>query len=244
MKQKIVRLVNQCLTPLQAKLVSKRAGSFNMSEALQRVTHHQFPEIKTVIDIGASDGKWSLMAMKTFPRCQFLAIEPLQERQTSLENIKKKYPNFNYALCVAGNSDKETVYLNVSSDDLDGSTVNGLGGEKRAIPERTLDSLVEEKSVPGSYLLKFDTHGYELPILEGAKSVLEQTSIIIMEVYNFNFVEHALRFPEMCFYMQNLGFRCYDMADPMARKHDDSLWQMDFFFCRDNAPLFEYKSYQ
>jgi hypothetical protein len=70
--------------------------------------------------------------------------------------------------------------------------------------------------------LKFDTHGYELPILKGARQTLNKTSLIIMEAYNFKISDHALRFHEMCAYMECLGFRCFDIADPMLRDYDKS----------------------
>jgi FkbM family methyltransferase len=242
MKRKIIDFLNKFISPFHAKIVSKRAGSFNMLDALQRVNAHQF-QVNTIIDIGASNGKWSLMAINTFPGCKVFAIEPLSEQKTALDKLKKTKISFNYASCVLGASDGNSVTINVSPD-LDGSTVGGSGGESRLVVERTLDSLAKEYSLLGPYILKFDTHGYELPIIKSAELVLRETNVVIMEVYNFNFVDHALRFHEMCSYMESLGFRCYDMADPMLREHDRSLWQMDFFFCRQNSSIFDCQSYR
>ena len=56
--------------------------------------------------------------------------------------------------------------------------------------------------------------------------------------------ENALRFHEMCAKMENLGFRCYDIADPMLRDYDKSFWQVDLFFCRNNEKIFEYAYYK
>ena len=118
--------------------------------------------------------------------------------------------------------------------------MGGSGGESRQVPVRTIDSLVSERDLQGPYLLKFDTHGYGIPILAGARNTLEETNVVIMEVYNFKITEHALRFHEMCFHMEGLGFRCFDLADPMLRLHDRSLWQMDLFFCREGSAIFSY----
>ena len=69
-------------------------------------------------------------------------------------------------------------------------------------------------------------------------------SVIIMEVYNFQISQSALRFHEMCAHMESLGFRCYDMADPMLRDHDKALWQMDLFFCRKDEKIFDHPHYK
>lgn len=91
--------------------------------------------------------------------------------------------------------------------------------------------------------MKFDTHGYELPILRGATKTLEATQVIVMECYNFRFVPQALLFHEMCAHINQLGFRSYDMANPSLRKHDRSLWQMDLFFARKEHPIFNVNSW-
>ncbi|MBE9545660.1 MAG: FkbM family methyltransferase, partial [Proteobacteria bacterium] len=126
----------------------------------------------------------------------------------------------------------------------DGSTVNGWGGESRQVPVKTIDAIVSERNLTGNFLLKFDTHGYELPILKGARQTLNKTSIIIMEAYNFQISDNALRFHEMCANMESLGFRCYDIADPMLRDYDKSFWQMDLFFCRNDEKIFKYPHYK
>lgn len=92
---------------------------------------------------------------------------------------------------MAGDSNDSCATLNVS-DDLDGSTVGGSGGQQRIVPQKTIDNSVLEHSLKGPFLLKFDTHGFEIPILEGAAQTLLATNIIIMETYNFKLTEDSL----------------------------------------------------
>lgn len=241
MKRNLVDALNLLLRPLGVRVVRSDYEAFKMSSAIRRIAEHQF-EVNSIIDIGASDGKWSLSAMSVFPNASFLAIEPLKERLNPLEDCKRRFKNFDYQLCVAGEHDSDYLTLNVA-DDLDGSTVGGNGGVERKVPVRSLDSLVYEKGLVGPFLIKFDTHGYEIPILNGSTDTLVKTNVIIMETYNFQITEHALRFHEMCFHMEKLGFRCYDMAAPMLRVHDKSFWQMDMFFCRNDSKIFSWHQY-
>ncbi len=242
MKKAVGEFLNSILSPLGVSLVSSRLGGFTMLSAVKRIAEHGIP-IKSIIDIGASNGKWSVETMKVFPKASYFAVEPLRERRDALEKLKNRYSNFNYGLCVAGDNDGEEVTLNVSRD-LDGSTVNGKHGEPRSVPMTTVDAIVAGNSLEGPYLIKFDTHGYELPILKGAKNTLSKTNVIIMEVYNFQLTENALRFHEMCTHMEQLGFRCYDIVGLLLRDHDNAFWQMDILFTRVDSGIFKYSQYQ
>jgi FkbM family methyltransferase len=242
MKKVILKLANTFLSPFGAKIIRKEDNDFTMSAAIKRIVDHRIP-VKSVIDIGASNGKWSIETMRSIPQAAYLAIEPLHEHEGALKDVKQKYKNFDYVLCVAGDTDGQQVILNVS-DDLDGSTVNASGGEQRAVPLRTLDAIISEKKLDAPFLLKFDTHGYEIPILQGAKAVLAKSNIIIMEVYNFKITDNALQFHEMCLHMEKLGFRCFDIAGPSLRPYDKAFWQMDIFFCHSDSKIFSCSRYR
>ena len=241
MKKQLLRTVNALLRPAGVRLVKAGSDVFDMSAAVARIPTHGLP-VRSVIDIGASDGRWSVDAMRTFPNAAFLALEPLQERAAALAQLKAARPNFDYAICAAGDQDGVDVPLTIPGA-LDSSLIGGAGGATRPVPLRTLDSLASEKQLQPPFLLKFDTHGFEMPILQGARATLAQTSVIIMEVYTFDMTATTRLFPEMCAHLQTLGFRCYDIADPLLRDHDRALWQMDLFFCRSDAPLFTHPTY-
>lgn len=242
MKKRLVQYLKRRLTPLVSKVWENPFAQFTAPEALARVRAHGFP-VASVIDLGASDGRWSRKTMVHFPQARFLAVEPLEERAAALEALKAECPRFDYVIAAAGSGGASEVRLNVSAD-LDGSTVDGQGGQARTVRSATLDELVTERKLPGPHLIKFDTHGFEDEILRGAEETLSRTSVIIMEVYNFQISPHALRFPRMCARMEELGFRCYDMADPLLRPHDRCLWQMDFYFCRADAQPFSHSQYR
>jgi FkbM family methyltransferase len=242
-RRHILKAANSALRPFNARIAAiATTDIFDMSSAVQRILEHDML-IKSIIDIGASSGRWSIDAMRTFPRASFVAIEPLYERQGVLERLKQEHDNFDYVLCVAGDRDGGQAMLNVS-DDLDGSTVDGSGGESINVPIRTIDAIVCEKNLEGPFLLKFDTHGYEIPILKGAIDTLTKTNIVVMEVYNFNITNNNLRFHEMCSHMERLGFRCYDIANPMLRPYDKAFFQMDILFCRNSSKMFSHTGYK
>ena len=243
---KILRkIANTVLHPLHWEVVKSphfKNWRFNMGDALSRAGEHGI-EVGTIIDIGASDGKWSKMAMKRFPAARVLAFEPLRERKPSLDRIKAASNNFDYVLAVAGDTESE-ITLHVS-EDLDGSGVCEEGdSQARVVPMTTIDEEVKRRNLPGPYLIKLDTHGFEVPILAGAARTLKASSLVIIEVYNFKLNDRCLRFHEMCGYMEEHGFRCYDLVDPLLRQKDKAFWQMDIFFAPMQAPMFAYSGYQ
>jgi len=107
----------------------------------------------------------------------------------------------------------------------------------------TLDREVEARALPPPYLLKFDTHGFEAPILKGAPRVLADAEAIIMECYNQRISSECLLFHEMCALLAAQGFRCIDLVDPMHRARDGTFWQMDLVFVRATRPEFASVSY-
>ncbi len=238
-KRALLDLANTVLRPTGVQLY--REGT-DMKSVLER-----FPararNIRSVIDIGASTGRWSAMAMPLFPNARFIGIDPLVEREPDLKRLKQREPRFDYELCVAGEEADGMVDMAVG-DDLDGSTVGGSDGKVRRVPSHSVDRLVEMKACSGPFMLKFDTHGFEVPILNGAAKTLEQTDYIVMEVYNYRHTGGTLLFHEMCTLLEGRGFRCFNMADPLQRPLDHALWQMDFFFARKDDEVFRHDSYR
>jgi FkbM family methyltransferase len=60
-----------------------------MNAAISRINKHKI-NLKSIIDIGASNGQWSKIAMSYFKDASILAVEPLSERLKKLSEISKK----------------------------------------------------------------------------------------------------------------------------------------------------------
>jgi FkbM family methyltransferase len=232
--------VNRLLHPLGLHLL-RRERAFEMEGVLARAANRGMV-VRTVIDVGASDGSWSLLAKDYFPDAHFLLFEPLVERQASLEGLRQRR-GFDYVAAAAGACRGEATFE--VDPGLDGSRVTAArsaGG--RTVPVEAVDSVVAERRLPGPFCLKLDTHGYELPILGGAAAVLAQTSLLIIEAYNFRLGPEALKFHELCTWLEPRGFRCFDLADPMRRPKDGVLWQVDLAFAPATSPMFASDQYQ
>jgi FkbM family methyltransferase len=240
----IWKAIDTVLAPLGYELRSRApvGNPLTMHGALQRAAARGL-DVRTVVDIGAASGRWTRKTLPLFPDARFLLLEPLEEHRAELSALQREHPRIDFLIAAAGGSVGEAA-LTVAPD-LDGSGIyDDNSPTARKVPLVTLDSALRERALPGPYLLKFDTHGFELPILAGAAETLRETALIVMEVYNFQLTARSLRFHEMCAHLDTLGFRCADVADVSLRPRDKLLWQADFFFLPKTSPLFAYPAYR
>jgi FkbM family methyltransferase len=215
------------------------ADSNTMYEGLLR-SRSMMPFINTIIDVGAAEGTWYTKTNKVFSASNFILIEPLIERKSYLDKICKENKNVCVQYCALGETNSIVPFT--VSDDLDGSGFYGVGN-LREIKVVKLDDLIHQENKLGPYILKLDTHGYEIPILKGAEKVLENTELIIVEVYGFYVAPNSLLFGEMITYMDSIGFRLSDMNDVMRREYDKAFWQVDAFFLKKNNEIFNSNTY-
>ena len=197
----------------------------------------------TILDIGASNGCWTLRAKKIFPEAQYVLVEAQKEHELALARLKKKVDRIDYVIAAAGDYNG-TIYFD--DTDLFGGVASHvpLHENCRTVPVRTIDSIGKELGLKPPFLLKLDTHGFEVPIFAGACVTLSNTCIIIVEAYNFKIERESLRFHEMCVYLEDRGFRCIDICEPMHRPLDDAFWQLDLVFIPATSDEFRSNVYR
>ena len=111
------------------------------------------------------------------------------------------------------------------------------------VPVTTIDDEIEKRKLKPPFLIKLDTHGFEIPILEGALKTLKKTELVIIETYNYQLTNKSLKYFQLCEYMERLGFLTIEIADLVLREYDNSLWQMDTFFIPKKRKEFDNNIY-
>lgn len=185
----------------------------------------------SVIDVGASDGRWSRMAAAIFPDARFLMVEAQRTHEPALRRLAREDARFDRALVAAGPRDG-TIHFDAADPFGGVASEQTTGAADIVVPMRTLDGLVAERGLHGPYLLKLDTHGFETAILSGAAATLRAARLLVIEVYNFRLMPDpgCLRFHELCSWLEPRGFRCVDICEVSRRPKDHVLWQMDMIF--------------
>lgn len=219
-----------------------RSTAPTMDAALQRLARRV--DVRSVVDVGASDGRWALSAMKHFPDARYLLVEAQEAAHgEALRRLALREARVEVALAAAGAREGTAIFD--ASTPLGGAVRSAVGsGKDVVVPMTTIDAEVERRGLEAPFLVKLDTHGHEVPILEGARRTLRAASLLVVEAYNFDIGGGALRFPQMCRYLEERGFRCADLADPMWRPGDEFLWQMDLFFVPGARPEFAFNDYE
>jgi FkbM family methyltransferase len=186
-----------------------------------------------VVDLGASDGRWSAEVTPIWPKARFILFEPIAEYR------RARRSNWRWVSAAAGAA-AGTVKLNVMGS-LFGSGIYGHPGG-REVPVRTVDSEIPDH---GSLFLKLDTHGYETEVLRGAAEALKRAVGLQIEVYGRRLTPTAPLAWELIHELgTHHGFRPVAWFDQLDRPGTAELWQADVLFLREDHPLFKTNTFQ
>ena len=146
--------------------------------------------INIIYDIGAFRGEWSNYLDKTSLKGkEFFLFEANEENERYLKKL-----NYKYFIGVLSDKEKNVnFYSQVSTGDsyfVEQTSVyknNCIPNIKRT---STIDDVIKDNNLPLPNLIKIDTQGSELEILQGAKKSVSNCSLIYLECpiieYNLN----------------------------------------------------------
>jgi FkbM family methyltransferase len=136
-----------------------------------------------IIDIGASNGDWTRCCLPIFPTASYKLYEPLYSHlphyKEGLDKLTAAHANVSLRkVALADRSGTTDFYM---TPNFVGSSLIPLGNaEKIQIELSTLDK--EFSGAGGSLdILKMDTQGGELRILQGGKSVMKRSRVVVVE---------------------------------------------------------------
>ena len=181
--------------------------AMSTDRALWRVANRDL-HIGTLIDIGASDGRWSDVCAKHYPDIRYLLIEAQDSHEGALKAYVSEHQSTQYVLAVAGDACGE-IYFDDSELFTGFASKIRSESARKVVRETTIDHEIGAYGLPGPYLIKLDTHGYEIPILCGATETLRNTNLLVIETYNFRLFEDSLLFHEIIAHMRERRFWRY-----------------------------------
>lgn len=179
--------------------------------------HHlrKLGPVQTVVDVGAAFGSWELY--RAFPRAHLLLVEPLRDYEPSLAKIAAQYScDIVYKALGQFKGQREIfvdpqILTRTSLHERTQLTRTGSQLEKRQIDITTLDSLLDiHPNLEGPILLKIDTEGHELGVIEGGEEFLKQTDVVIAEVSIARRFEGSYDFFDFIKAMDERGFAVFD----------------------------------
>jgi hypothetical protein len=111
--------------------------AMSTDRALWRVTNRDL-EIGTVIDIGASDGRWSDVCAKHYPDAHYLLIEAQDSHEEALKAYVSVHPKAQYVLAAAGDACGE-IYFDDSDLFTGFASKIRSEGARKVVRETTID---------------------------------------------------------------------------------------------------------
>jgi FkbM family methyltransferase len=186
-------------------------------------------EILTVYDIGAHKGNFSRHLQKWLPRSKFYLFEASIKHKKSLQES-----GFDFVIALLGEKNQEADF----------SEIGGTGDSRfkenseiysnvqpNILEVATLDQVIKEKNWPAPDLIKMDTQGSELLILEGAINTLPQAKAILVETQFYSTPnENSPLFTAIVDFLEPYGFSVFDITE--IHRSRLGIAQIDFLFIR------------
>jgi len=201
------------------------------------------PVLKTIVDIGANRGQFSIAARTAFPSATIHAFEPLPAPSKIFKKIFEKVPNVGLNVCAIGPR-KEKAVMHIARKDDSSSLLNISSAQTAIFPgteevhqiEASVQRLTERLSaddVLPPALLKLDVQGYEKSALEGCEELLECFSFIYAECSFVELYEKQALADEVIEFLRVKGFILTGVHNVCEKPLGRAI-QADFLFANLN----------
>ncbi|MHB8637151.1 MAG: FkbM family methyltransferase [Fimbriimonadaceae bacterium] len=234
----IRRRINLALQAVGIEPPSRRQLRFG------RILHSA--SIDVILDIGANTGSFAVSTRHSGYRGLLVSFEPLEEAHRILVKAAANDPLWLVAPRIAlGREDGETV-IHVSANSVSSSLLPMADAHVNAAPEskyvgddkvlvRRLDEVAKEL-VPDvaskGLMLKIDTQGYEFPVLEGSKELLEHTRVIQLELSLTELYEGQSLIWEVMDFLRKYEFELWMISEEFVNEQSGRLLQVDGLFVK------------
>jgi FkbM family methyltransferase len=208
---------------------------------LKLLTHHN---VDTVLDVGANDGGYGRFLRESGYRDEILSFEPLSDAYRKLVASAEGDNRWHVAPRMALGPENGEIEINVAGNSTSSSILamherhvaaapdsEYVGTER--VPLHRLDSVRHVSIDNGrAILLKIDTQGYEMPVLEGAESILPRLLGIQLELSLVPLYEGQALYREVIDWMHDRDFALWDVIPGFRNQATGRMLQMDGVFFR------------
>lgn len=201
-------------------------------------------EPKVVYDIGAYKGEWALEFASIFPKADIYMFEAQTSKEFHLKRLAEENIHFKYCISLLGSKDGEQVKFNENEtgSHVLSNTNNNIHAKNRITA--TLDNVLKSNNWPLPDFLKLDVQGFELEVLKGASQCLVSAEFCMLEVTLLDLGGKWPELHESINFMNQVGFKAYDISQLIRRPYDNALWQADFLFVKGDSKYVSQKRWR
>jgi len=243
------RVVNLYFLPLKGSesLRTYVRGTFftdpdqHLKSATRYIKKHVAPSREEVIiDVGGANGGTANYFAAAFPGHKVFCVEPNARMLQSLEKVETENRNIVVKRMALGKCSGEAT-LHVTANDLS-SSLNEIDLEElqqtpadfqarlhedEQIKVR-VSSLDEEFKNEQVLLIKLDTQGTEVDILEGGPETLKRTRFVLVEMNNHGLYKNTCQYYEVDAFLRSHSFKLADII--VTYRGDDGVTEYDAFY--------------
>jgi FkbM family methyltransferase len=184
------------------------------------------------LDVGAYHGVWTNMFLTIFPDARILMLEGQAEKEEQLKLAAAGWPGracYEIALLgAADDAEVEFVEMETGSSVFEESSHFDRRKTRKKLVR--LDTLLQRyPDFARADIIKLDTQGYELEILQGAGALLSHAQVVLLEVSLLPINRGAPVFSDVVAFMHARGYKLFDFCSQIRRR-DGVLWQTDLMF--------------
>jgi FkbM family methyltransferase len=190
---------------------SFEALSIRMVEALSA-------RLACFVDVGAHHGYYSLLVGSLSPNCKILAFEASSENYLTMDQNLKENNNGNvktYSCAISNVEETMDFYISTASDNC-GFIAHPATPTRNTVRVQAhpLDAFRHEMTL-GPTLIKIDTEGHELEVLEGMQGIIDSTpDLKLLIEFNPKLLKLAGHAPDQLLTkLDSLGFELYLLSD-------------------------------
>jgi len=174
--------------------------------------------IDTVFDVGAHHGEFAERLLRDFSTAAVHAFEPVPDSFQLLQARFCKHKRvFAHELAMGKQTERLPIHLKAGSTGC--SFVDSTGAVGRTTVDVTsVDDFAESHSISRIDLLKIDTEGFELEVLQGASKLLATGSVAFVyvetELHSTDY--HFVPFSELAEFLGHFGYECGGIYEQQA----------------------------
>lgn len=223
--------------------IKEHLGVPSLHWTLQNLKKKKFYP-KSVIDIGAYEGIWTLDFLEVFPNATVFMVEAQNNKADILKKIANTHSNIDYAIALLS-SQEGVPKLFLENETASEVIKVARDGEKiHTILSETLDTLLDIRGIESPDFLKLDVQGHELEVLKGATKALNHAEVCLLEVLLIDLGSKTPLLAEVISFMDEKNFQAYDISQFMRRPYDKALLQIDLIFVKKDSKIIESKRWR
>lgn len=235
---KAAKLCGIAIRPgLWRPLMRGTAASMEHLAALRRL------DVKTVIDVGANKGQFSVLCRDLFPGVAIVAFEPLPDVARQCARALGGDRVQIYAHALGARDSRSQFYVTERSDSssllIPGAAQERAYGSRVAeamdVEVRRLDHVLTPAQIAGPALMKLDVQGAERDVLEGCGRLLQDIDYIYLEGSFVELYEGQPLIADIIAFLHGQGFAFRGIYNTSYTR-DYGTTQADFLFERIRLP--------